>query len=275
VADLDGDGKAEVIIANPGDATSRAADSAIFAVVDSVWTEIDALPTTGAAACIAGDVDGDGLPDLVFADATDGTTYAVDSVIYRGTSAGYSTASTLSLPTLGAAGVAIADVDGDGTADVLFANERDDDGFAVDSYIYLGGHAFSAETRIELQTDGARDVAVGDLDADGFPDVVFADAGDGATAGVPSLIYWGSASGFGEATEIAAGSASAVDIADLDLDGDLDIVFARGRSSSDVTPSYVYWGNGTRAIATSSPTELATVGAAAVMACPGGKRCAP
>ena len=85
-----------------------------------------------------------------------------------------------------------------------------------------GTQGFSAARRSELPTLGATGVAAGDLNQDGFADLVFSNANDGRTHDVPSYIYWGSAEGF---APLSAGrrarpsGAASVNVADLNADG--------------------------------------------------------
>jgi hypothetical protein len=276
-ADLDGDGGVELVLANAWDGTTTALDSPVYAYDGQTWSAVAELPTTGAAAVLSADLDADGFVDLVFANGTDGATTAVDSTIYWGRAGGYSASDTTPLPTQGASELAIADLDGDGLLDIAFANTQLDGDYEVDSWVYFGGDSYVTASRLALPTVGARDVVAADLDADGYVDLVFANAYDGSSTDLPAYVYWGSADGPSatDRTEIAVEGAAGVDAADLNLDGTIDLVFARAWDPVDGydTESLVYLSDGTRDLDGIEPLRLPTAGAGSVTACPGGKRC--
>jgi hypothetical protein len=96
-----------------------------------------------------------------------------------------------------------------------------------------------------LETYGTYCVSVGDVDRNGWLDIVFSNHRNDVTYNVNSYVYWGSDSGFcaGARTGLATHSAIGNAIVDLDKDGQQDIVFANwyNDATHDV-PSYVYWG---------------------------------
>ena len=128
----------------------------------------------------------------------------------------------------GARSVFAADIDGDGDLDVLSASIVDDTIAWYDN-VNGDGSAWS-ETKITTTADGARSVFAADLDGDGDLDVLSASFnddtialyrnGDGVSGG-------GDGSAWGE-TEITTGAdgAASVFAADLDGDGDLDVLSA-------------------------------------------------
>jgi hypothetical protein len=131
----------------------------------------------------------------------------------------------------------------------------------MDSYIYYGGletgdqkreknnfEFYPFKKRVALPGSNAQKPVIGDLNKDGYQDIVFAFSGgfweyrnpdkEGSS---PSRIYWGSAKGFNREnfTNLATIGATDVTTADLDEDGWLDLVFANG----DGTESYIYFGS--------------------------------
>ena len=92
-------------------------------------------------------------------------------------------------------------------------------------------------------------ILVQDLNRDGYPEIVLANATDGFTTGSTSYLYWGSREGYSERTDLPTAVASDVCSADLNQDGWPDIVFAnRGRASTVPAPprlrdSSIYWGS--------------------------------
>ncbi|NOQ54664.1 MAG: hypothetical protein GQ558_08690, partial [Thermoplasmata archaeon] len=126
-----------------------ATDSMVFLQEATGWNGSSPdhrLPTNGARAVAAGDLNGDGLPDLVFANSLSGGFAEVDSYIYWSKTGGGFDASPLGLPTSGAEDVKVADLDGDTDLDIAFANFWDNSKrHEVDSFVYLngGGGGFS------------------------------------------------------------------------------------------------------------------------------------
>ncbi|MCK4300915.1 MAG: VCBS repeat-containing protein, partial [Planctomycetes bacterium] len=121
------------------------------------------LPTSGASDVKVADLDGDTDLDIVFANFRDNTPrYEVDSFVYlNGGGGSFSTTPDVQLPTEGATGVAVADLDGSGWLDLVFACQHNDTSYKVPSRIYLGSvSGWSSTPDIEIPTEGASDVLV-------------------------------------------------------------------------------------------------------------------
>ena len=92
------------------------------------------------------------------------------------------------------------DLDRDGWTDILFASSGAGDTVSTDSLVYWGdATGYRTLRRVELPTVGARDLAVGDLNRDGYTDIVFANSGSQKPpkTGEGSYIYWGSSDRYG------------------------------------------------------------------------------
>ena len=224
------------------------------------------LPSPGGTGASVADLNADGHLDIVITSAHDGTTHKINSHVYWGSATGLSGANRTALPTLGAAGSAIADLNGDGRLDVVIANSGDGKTAKVDSYIYWGqASGFSTANRTSLSGLGASAVSVADLNGDGLLDVVLANRGAGLLTNADSYIYWGSTAGFAAAkpTGLPTVGATGSAVADLDKDGHLDIVFSNGGIIN--AKSYIYWGS-SAGFSTKSRTELPTSGAGGILA---------
>jgi hypothetical protein len=208
------------------------------------------LPAVGSVASAMADLDDDGFADLIITNQQDAATTQLRVRVHRGGSSGPSSNPSVELSTVGGTGLAIADLNRDGFLDLVVANNFDRRAQGNErwllSYVYWGSTGgFREGDRTNLQTYGALDVAVADLDGDNYLDLVFAnmEANDGNRK-IKSYIYWGSPGGPGEMTDLATNGAAAVAIADLDRDGALDVVFAnRGLDSDQTAKSMVYFGN--------------------------------
>lgn len=275
VADLDQDGWPDLAFNSVSDGEARAVDSFVYWGSEDGFDPADrtALPTVGAADVTADDVDADGWVDLVFANRYDGgpataeESYTVDSWIYWGSADGFSESARSALPTIGAARAAVADLDGDGRKDVVVPHGT----FHVQtSSIHWGtDDRFASAVVTELPSSAPEGVAVGDLNDDGFPDIVLASFYLQLNLDTDSFVYWGSASGYSESARLALpthGATSAL-IEDLDGDGDLDLVFANSMEGSIAqtdfeVDSVVYWNAGGFSLA--NTTLLPTLAASEV-----------
>jgi len=165
VDDLDGDGYPDIVFANyqSGNSTFDI-DSYIYWGSATGYSTANRtnLPTSGASDTTVHDLDGDGEPDIVFANRINNSqNHNIDSYIYWGSAAGYSTADRTGLPTQGGQDVTVHDLDGDGDPELLFANNYNNSSFSIDSYIYWGSAAgYSTANRTGLPTVGGADVSV-------------------------------------------------------------------------------------------------------------------
>ena len=248
IADLDGDGYLDLVFSNHYDDSSYNIWSYIYWGSGSGYslTELDSLPTHDAAANSVADLNNDGYLDLVFSNHNNDLTFSIHSYIYWGSASGYDPAHLDSLPTHGAHGNCVADLNNDGWLDLVFANLSSDATRNIHSYIYWGSAiGYSGANLDSLPTHGASDNCAADLDSDGYLDLVFSNYYNDVSSNIHSYIYWGSPSGY-SATDIDSlptHGAIGNSVADLDRDGYLDLVFSDHLDSSFSVHSYVYWGS--------------------------------
>jgi len=222
--------------------------------------------TTGASAVDAYDVDGDGIPDLAFASygSADGS-YAATSPLFLGSPDGWYQQPYNSFQTTGAMGVAIRDLNGDGFADVVFAQERDFAGPMVNSTLFWGSASGWNDTPdVEFKTAGASDVEAVDLSGDGMLDLVFACYEDDQGVATDSMVFLQTAAGFAGGAPsylLPTVGARAVAYGDLNKDGQRDLVFANSyNGATSTTESFVYSGKAGGGFNT-VPQRLTTLGA--------------
>ncbi|HTY50897.1 MAG TPA: VCBS repeat-containing protein [Steroidobacteraceae bacterium] len=162
------------------------------------------------------DLNGDHLPDVVSASATDGTL----SVFLNNAQSPGTFATPVVLSSPGASQVAIADMNGDGLPDLVSAD------YNVSLFLQSAPGVFA--NPIGLYSGGANWVAVGDLNGDGIPDVALTDA-----VGVKLLMHTGAAGATTYAAPVAIFSqspnpsvygANLIAIADVNGDGLNDLV---------------------------------------------------
>jgi len=232
-ADLDGDGDIDVLSAGFEDDTiawyeNDGASTPVFTAHDITTT------ADGAASVFAADVDGDGDQDVLSASRFDGAVTwhendgAVDPVF---------TARSIGVAP-GATSVIAADLDGDGDTDVAAASLTDD---TVAWYDNQGGTP-PTFTRHVVSTDGIAPVRVvaADVNGDGRQDLVSASRGDGTISWHANL--GGSPPTFATIeVSTSAESAQSVYAADLDDDGDTDIVSTASVAGFPATRDEISW----------------------------------
>ena len=257
IYDLNDDGNPDIVVCN------------LNGPVYVYWGSEDGYSTVnrtslnfyGATGNSIADLNNDGYLDLVFS-KYDGSGSG-DAAIYWGAADNYSDGRVTLLPTLGSTGNFIADLNDDRYLDIIFANYGSGDSHEVNSYIYWGSETgYLTSRKTELPTHGGISCSVADLNKDGLLDIVFSNRQTAyITVNIHSYIYWGHADGYSTAhmdslyTEGAYGNA----IADLNKDGNLDIIFCNHYNGSYECNSYIYWGDSTGHFNETNKTELPTL----------------
>jgi hypothetical protein len=194
--DVNGDGYADIVVG--ADQTDAATGAAYVYLGGPSGISTQPMPLVaagtsqfGQAVAGAGDLDGDGLDDVLVV----GTNQVY---VYRGTSSGPAASPAVIAPPLinGALSVALGDVNGDGFVDVVAGSE-----FATNTntaFVYLGGPKGLTPTPLVLgATNGSQysyAAAVGDVNGDGFADIILS-AGVLGGAQPSAYVYLGSSSG--------------------------------------------------------------------------------
>lgn len=248
--DLNADGRVEVIVANAGEYKKSPSISTIYWGTDSGYDaeERTDLPTLGAATIDVGDLNADSYPDLLFGNAHDVTNSDVPSYIYWGGPRGYAPYKRSELTGFSVVGSAIEDLNRDGRLDVLLVSHLSGRVGTLPTVIFWGNphHYYGASSSTLLDITAAMEYSVGDLDDDGFPDLVF-NNGDGGEHG---LVWWGSGDGYvreGLARLPVTGCKSNA-IGDLNSDGRLDLLFTANslKPGSKMADAVIIWGNDER-----------------------------
>jgi hypothetical protein len=261
--DLNRDGYADLIISNFWDSGNFDCNSFIYWGSDSGYTigNRTELPTHGATSNAVDDLNRDGQLDIVFSCFSGGMhgsgEWATNSLIFWGSKDGFNAADTTALPTLGAYGNYICDLNHDGHLDIIFANFQDVGySFEINSYIYWGSKTgYSVSNRTELPTKAACDVSVADLNKDGRLDIVFCNRQQNLTVpdifNIHSYIYYGQGTdsiyySTAARDSVSTHGASSCTIVDLNRDGSLDLVFSNSRVEASYNiHSYIYYGSAT------------------------------
>ncbi|MEJ1972436.1 MAG: VCBS repeat-containing protein [Lacunisphaera sp.] len=271
IADLNQDGHPDIAFVN---SSPDAQELQVFWGGDDghAIARSSSLPLPSPTSIRAGDVNGDGIPDLVITTAVTRYNPAVlpaakqpdaqQSVcLVLGSKQGFSAETVVRLPSSEGRDSAIGDFNHDGFADLAVANFSDGMTTAVSSLVYWGSAGgFSPLHRTELPTLGATGVVATDLNRDGFADLVFSNSIDDETCDVPSYVYWGSATGFAPylRQSIQSFGAASVNAGDLNRDGRDDLLLINQSSGGGHarTNSAIFWGNPHHYYSTASMLSL-------------------
>jgi hypothetical protein len=241
-ADINGDGKPDVIVSNAADYTvsvllnTTPAGAATPSFAPQATFNVGTYPLSIAVA----DLNGDGKPDIAVANDADKTV----SVLLNTTAAGGT------VPTFAAAktfptgsypvSVAVADINGDGLPDLVVANEGDSTVSVMLNTTAPGAliPAFAAQQTFPT---GSSPIAVttGDLNGDGLPDIVVANGGENSVTVLLNATTPGATTpAFGAKQTFTTGPYPvSVAIADLNGDGKPDLAVANFGTHFNPVPS--------------------------------------
>jgi hypothetical protein len=274
--DVNGDGYGDVIVgahyndaggSNAGRAYIYYGGSAMNAVVDIILTGAAAEDHFGSCVASTGDVNGDGYSDVIvganYNDA--GGTNAGRAYIYYGGSAMDATADVMltgqaANDYFGSSVASAGDLNGDGYNDVIVGAPYNDAAGtdAGRAYVFYGGFAMDGTADLTLTRAAAGDnfgncvAGAGDVNGDGYSDVIVGARGTGGGAG-SAFVYYG-----GATVTYAGGLAGVVaddrfgysvsSAGDVNGDGYGDVIVgARSNDAggADAGRAYIYFGSAT------------------------------
>jgi hypothetical protein len=220
VADVDGDGDLDALSASQED--DKIAWYENVGGGGTAWT-LHTISTGAdrAVSVYAADVDRDGDIDALSASINDDKIAWYENVGGGGTSW---TPHTISDSSYGASSVYAADVDGDGDLDALSSSFYDDK-IAWYENTGGGGTSWTLHT-ISLETDTPISVYAADVDGDGDIDALSASVNDDKIVWYENLLGGGGTAWFPHTISTSADMARKVYAADVDKDGDLDVLSA-------------------------------------------------
>ncbi len=229
--DFNNDGKVDLAVtSNTANVVSVFRNTSSGPGVINFGLRID-FPTGQAAQDVSnGDLDGDGLFDLVVTNYTSNTIS-----VFRNTSAAGSInfAAKVDLPTGNTPNsVSIGDLDGDGKADIAVANAGSNNvSLFRNTSSGVGSIAFAVQADLPVGV-GAFWVAMSDLSGDGKPDLAVPDFGNKVAVFQNTSTGAGNI-GFATSQDFLTGDTpQAVAIGDLDGDGKADLAVANAFGSS-------------------------------------------
>jgi len=216
VADIDGDGDADVVSVDYGFNACRWHENTIGD--GTAWTDRMIAASNSVSFFVkAADMDLDGDPDVLLSDRVNGQARWVENTAGDGSTwTNRLIQGGLSSPS----GSAAADLDGDGDLDVATASVSDNKFAWTENRTIHRNADFPFQALVATSVEGARSMQLADLDGDGDLDVL-----SGSLA-----VRWhenvdGSGTSWSTATVQGAGLApGGTAVSDLDGDGDLDVL---------------------------------------------------
>lgn len=172
-----------------------------------------------ANAVVTADFNADGIPDVATANGNAGTV----TLLLGDGKGGFTNAQGSPFPAgNGAAGLTVADLNGDGFPDLVTANS----GAALTILFGNGKAGFTTATVLLPSGAGPTGVAVGDFNGDGFPDLAVADRINGTVI----ILAGNGKGGFASSPLVSPGAAylgpTSIAVADLNGDGFQDLAVA-------------------------------------------------
>jgi len=239
VADLDGDGKTDIISSNQSSNTVSVLRNTSTATTISFEAKLDFTVATTPEDITTGDLDGDGKPEIAV--SCQGSN-VVSVLRNTSTSGSVSFAAKVDL-TAGAGtwGVAIGDMDGDGKQEVLASNLGPNTISVFKNNSTVGALSFSTAANF-IVASSPRSMKLGDLNADGKPDVAVACYFSSSLVSVlKNTSTTGNISFNATVNYPTAGAPTTVALADMNNDGLMDIM--AGTSTNSATGAMSYFKN--------------------------------
>ncbi|KNC53008.1 uncharacterized protein AMSG_12243 [Thecamonas trahens ATCC 50062] len=218
------------------------------AEMDAVTHVVTSLDD-GPIDVVAADVDGDGWLDLVYAAHN---AHKIGWYRYNHIVGGFEGQQVVSTAALGVQSVIAADIDGDSDLDLASASANDN---KIAWYENINGAgSFGPQQVVSTAAGRAQSVIAADMDGDGDLDLASASATDNKIAWYENIDGVGT---FGpqQVVSTTANSARSVVAADVDGDGDMDLVSA---SSSD---NKIAWYENTDGVGSFGPQQVVSIAA--------------
>ena len=241
-SDLNGDGKPDLVVANYNDNTvSVLFNTTVTGATTPTFASQQTFATDRIPRCvISADLNGDGKTDLIVA-TMDGLGESTVSVLLNTTAPGAGTASFAALQTFvttngDSFSVAAADVNGDGSPDLIVTNINDQAVYVLLNTTGPGAITASFATAQSFTTGlNPHSIVTTDVNGDGRPDLIVANDFDNTVSVLLNTTAAGAAiPSFAAQQAFAVGNTFSVTTADVDGDGKPDLIVA---NSNDLTVS--------------------------------------
>ena len=273
-ADVNGDGKPDIIVANECGSSSNCSSGAVSILLnngDGTFQAGNSYSSGGLYSLwvASADVNGDGNADIVVtnecASSSDCSQGVVGILLGNGDGT-FQAPITYSTNNDGQF-VTLADVNGDGKIDIVLASECSDSNCTNGAVeVLLGNGDGTFQTAVSYNSGGlyALGVAVGDTNGDGKPDIMLANeclSNSNCSNGIVSVLLGNGDGTFQPAVTYNSGgsNATSVQAADMNGDGKLDIVVQNECATGDCSTGAisVLLGNGDGTFQTAITASIA------------------
>jgi hypothetical protein len=236
-ADVNGDGKPDLIVANVGSNTvSVLLNTTVTGSATPSFAAQQTFATgTNPFSVTTGDVNGDGKPDLIVANGGDNTV----SVLLNTTAPGAATSSFATQQTFATGSLPVSvtavDVSGDGKPDLIVANGNSNSVSVLLNTTPPGAAMPSFAAQQTFATgNGPQSVKVADVNGDGKPDLIIANLASNTVSVLLNTTAPGAPTpSFAVQQTFATGTApNCVTAADVNGDGKIDLVVANSNSNT-------------------------------------------
>ena len=251
VADFNGDGIPDLAVTNTnGNTVSVLLGNGNGTFQPQVSYAAGAAPT----GIVVGDFNGDGFADLAITNFVDVAGSGVIVVLLGNGDGTFQNFVSYGAGSF-AAGIAVADFNGDGIADLAVTNSGNGTGNTVGVLLGNGDGTFQSQQTYATGTN-PYGVVVGDFNGDGIPDLAVTNEGDN-TVGV--LLGNGDGTFQTQQTFPTGATPVGIAVADLNGDGNADLAVANNNANSLTVSVLLGNGNGTF-----QPQQTYTVGSSPI-----------
>ena len=246
-ADVDGDGDKDLLVTGKISNTQRIAKlyandgNGNFSEVSG--TPFDAVNRSSIAFA---DVDGDGDKDVLFTGAINDSFQSISKLYTNDGNGNFSEVSGTPFDEVNDGSIAFADVDGDGDRDVMITGFNSSNQSITKLYINDGSGNFSEALGAIFEPVRGKGVIVfSDVDADGDQDVLISGLGSSSIGNITKLYTNDGSGNFSEVTStpFVGVQRNSVDFADVDADGDQDVLIT-GINNSNQRIAKLYANDG-------------------------------
>jgi hypothetical protein len=241
-ADVDGDGDPDVLITGWGWPGGGLQPIAKLYTNDGTggYTLVSGTPFEGvyAGSIAFADVDGDEDPDVLITGGND-SNWPITKLYANDGTGGYTLVSGTPFEGVWQSSIAFADVDGDGDPDVLITGQNNSDQLIAQLYANDGTGGYTLVSGTPFDGVLSSSIAFADVDGDGDPDVLIT----GVVSSVQSIAQLYANDGTGGYTLVSGTpfdgvSSTSIAFADVDGDGDPDVLITGFNSSGPITQLY-------------------------------------